>query len=137
MGIRSDPEVYRYFKHPHRLTVEEHEKWYREIYLQDDNMIHWICEKDGVSIGVFAVVRMPGSEAELSYLVAEKYQRNGYAKEALKAIILWIMREWQSERIFAEIHQDNAASKTFIKSLGFYETNGEQNFLKYIKDFVR
>lgn len=50
--LRSDPEVYRYFKHPHRLTAEEHEEWYRKVYLQNENIIHWICEKDGVNRSV-------------------------------------------------------------------------------------
>lgn len=132
VGLRSDPEVYRYFKHPHRLTVEEHEGWYREVYLQNDNIVHWICEKDGVGIGVFAAARVSDSEAEVSYLVSGEYQRKGYAREALKSIILWVRRQWQPDRIIAEIHQDNTVSRAFIKSLGFYEANGEKIFLKYV-----
>lgn len=130
--LRSDPEVYRYFKHPHCLTVEEHEGWYREVYLQNDNLIHWICEKDGVGIGVFAAVRVSDSEAEVSYLVSKEHQRKGYAREALKSILLWVRREWQSDKIIAEIHQDNNVSRAFIKSLGFYQVSGEKNFLKYV-----
>lgn len=57
VGLRSDPEGYRYFKRPHRLTAEEHGKWYREVYLQNEGSIHWICERDGVGIGVFAAAR--------------------------------------------------------------------------------
>lgn len=130
--LRSDPKVYQYFKYPHRLTVEEHEKWYREVYLQNNGIIHWICEKDGVGIGVFAAVRRPGSQAEVSYLISENHQRKGYAGEALKSIILWVRREWASERILAVIHKDNVASAAFIQSLGFCEADREKDFLKYI-----
>lgn len=130
--LRSDPEVYRYFKHPHQLSVEEHEGWYREVYLQNDNIVNWICEKDGVGIGVFAAVRVSDSEAEVSYLVSGEYQRKGYAGEALKSIILWVRQEWQLERIIAEIHKDNTVSRAFIRSLGFYEADGEKSFLKYV-----
>lgn len=132
--LRSDPEVYRYFKHPHQLTVEEHEGWYREVYLQNDNIVHWICEKNGVGVGVFAVVRVSDSEAEVSYLVSEEHQRKGYAREALKSVIQWVRWEWQPDRVIAEIHQDNAVSRAFVKSLGFYETNGGKMFLKYVMD---
>lgn len=132
VGLRSNPEVYRYFKHPHRLTVEEHEGWYREIYLQNDNIVNWICEKDGVGIGVFAAVRLSDSEVEVSYLVSQEHQRKGYAGEALKSIILRIRQEWQLERIIAEIHKDNTVSRAFIRSLGFYEADGEKSFLKYV-----
>lgn len=132
VGLRSDPKVYQYFKHPHRLTIGEHEKWYREIYLKNDGIIHWVCEKDGVGIGVFAAVRVSDYEAEVSYLVSEEHQRKGYAGEALKSIILWIRKEWKSQRIIAEIHKDNRASRAFIQSLGFCETDRKNDFLKYI-----
>lgn len=135
--LRSDPEVYRYFKHPHRLTAEEHEEWYRKVYLRNENIIHWICEKDGVGMGVFAAVRRSDSEAEVSYLVSKEYQRKGYAKEALKSMILWVRREWKSERIFAEIHQDNMVSRAFIQSLGFRVGNDGEKFLTYIMDFEK
>lgn len=137
VGLRSDPKVYRYFKHPHRLTVEEHEEWYREIYLQNSNIVHWICEKDGVGTGVFAAVRLSDSETEVSYLVSEEHQRKGYAKEALKSIIQWVRREWNPDRILAEIHQDNMVSRAFIQSLGFHESNREkpEKFITYIMDF--
>lgn len=119
------------------MTAEEHEEWYRKVYLRNENIIHWICEKDGVGIGVFAAVRRSDSEAEVSYLVSKEYQRKGYAGEALKSIILWVRREWKSDRILAEIHQDNMASRAFIQSLGFYETDREEKFLKYIMDIEK
>lgn len=137
VGLRSDPRAYRYFKHPHRLTLEEHEEWYREVYLQNDDTIHWICEKNGARIGVFAAVRVSNSEAEVSYLVSVEHQRKGYAGEALNSIILWVRREWKSDRILAEIHQDNMASGAFIRSLGFRRANREEQFLTYIRDFEK
>lgn len=135
VGLRSDPEVYQYFKHPHQLTAREHEKWYREVYLKNGHMIHWICEKDGTGIGVFAAVRVSDSEAEVSYLVSEEHQRKGYAREALISIIRWVRQEWKPNRIIAEIHRDNEVSRAFIKSVGFYETDKEKDFLSYIIDY--
>lgn len=130
--FRSDPKVYRYFKNPHCLTTEEHERWYTETYLQSQNMVTWICEKDGAEIGVFAAARLSDTETEVSYLVSGIYQKKGYAGEALGSIIAWIRQEWKSVRIIAEIHVKNTASINFIKRFGFEEEDRKKDFLKFV-----
>ena len=47
--LRSEPEVYRYFLSPHRITVSEHIKWYTEHYLSDPDRIE--CTASALSAG--------------------------------------------------------------------------------------
>ncbi len=117
---RSDPEVYKHFKSPHRITIEEHLEWYKKRYLNDKSRFDWICiERESEKrIGIFGLVKGNG-EAEINYLLAPEEQHKGYATEALRALMKFASDAWNCNRIKAEIHEDNVASLALVKKLGF------------------
>ena len=131
--LRSDPEVYRYFVFPHRITREEHLNWYRNHYLQDDDRIDWIAEDcDGKAVGVFGI--KTGAEdgsAEISYILAPEAYGKGYAREAIEAIMAFAAEEWQITRFIAEIHKDNKASIRFVEKAGFRPAGQEGDFTRF------
>lgn len=135
---RSDSEVYKYFKSPHKITVEEHKKWYVEKYLQDDNRFDWVCiEKDsGRKIGVFGLVKGDGV-AEVNYLLAPEGQHKGYATEVLVALIKFASDAWYCNQIKAEIHVDNLVSSVLVKKLGFALKITSTPFCTYVMDLPR
>ena len=61
---RSDPEAYKFFRSPHRITMDEHLAWFRNNYLSNDNRLDWMCfeKSSGSKIGVFGsvVLRLTG-----------------------------------------------------------------------------
>ena len=61
---RSDPEAYKFFRSPHRITMNEHLSWYRNNYLSNENRFDWMCfeKSSGRKIGVFGsvVLRLTG-----------------------------------------------------------------------------
>ena len=85
---RSDPEVYRFFKSPHRITLEEHLQWFNNNYKHNSSRYDWMCiEKDsGTRAGVFGLVR-ESECAEINYILAPEAQHKGYATEAIGALI--------------------------------------------------
>ena len=117
---RSAPDVYRFFKSPHKITAEEHLKWYRENYLHNELRYDWICiEKDTEQkIGVFGLMRK-GATAEVNYLLCSAAMHKGYATEAIQRIIRFSADVWDIHRIIAEIHKDNEASIALVKRMGF------------------
>ena len=62
---RSDPQAYKFFRSPHRITMDEHLAWFRNNYLSNDNRFDWMCfeKSSGSKIGVFGsvVLRLTGA----------------------------------------------------------------------------
>lgn len=131
---RSDPAVYCYFYHPHKITVNEHLNWYRNKYLYDHNNVDFIAiEKCSERrIGVFGIVRS-GQEAEVSYLLDNEYQKKGYASEAVNGLIEYAITKWKVKSITAGIHRNNHASIQLVKRLGFQLQKRQGDFLFYRK----
>lgn len=129
---RSDPEAYKFFRSPHRITMDEHLSWYRNNYLSNENRFDWICvdKSSGRKIGVFGAVR-DGKTAEVNYLLAPYAQHKGYASEAVKRIIEYVRSELHIKRVVAEIHRDNAPSIALAERTGFTLESESGDFLLY------
>lgn len=129
---RSDPEAYKFFRSPHRITMDEHLSWYRNNYLSNNNRFDWICvdKSSGRKIGVFGAVR-DGKTAEVNYLLAPYAQHKGYASEAVKRIIEYVRSELHIKRVVAEIHRDNAPSIALAERTGFTLESESGDFLLY------
>jgi ribosomal-protein-alanine N-acetyltransferase len=59
-------------------------------------------------------------EVELSYAFGRAYQRQGYAKEACRALLEYAFRELKLPRIANGVDGANIASCNLMKSLGFH-----------------
>ena len=129
---RSDPEAYKFFRSPHRITMDEHLSWYRNNYLSNNNRFDWICvdKSSGRKIGVFGAVR-DGNTAEVNYLLAPYAQHKGYASEAVKMVIEYVRSEFHIKRVVAEIHRDNAPSIALAERTGFTLESESGDFLLY------
>ena len=132
---RGDPAVYRYFLSPHKITEEEHLRWYRERYLPDEGRCDWMClrQSDGARIGVFGLIR-DGDAVEVSYLLAPEARGRGYAQEAVLALLCYAKTEWGAHKATAEIHRDNAPSLALAKRLGFTEAAWRDDFILFEKE---
>ena len=93
---RSDPNVYQYFVFAHKITLEEHLKWYNERYLQDDTRVDYIAclQNTEEPIGVFGIKKVDGESAEVNYLLKPVAQGKGYAKEAVSWLMEEAARKW-------------------------------------------
>lgn len=129
---RSDPNVYKYFKSPHRLTLAEHLNWYYTDYLRNEKRIDLMCiEKESErKIGVFGLCKQD-NEAEVNYLLASEAQHKGYAREALSVLVTFTSKNWAVDRIIAEIHRLNYPSISLVQALGFTVNRSDGEFLFY------
>ena len=81
----------------------------------------WMIElKDGTHIGelCFKGLSVNGI-AEIGYGISEEYQNNGYATEAVKAVLEWAFSHPEVIAIEAETESENAASISVLKKCGF------------------
>ncbi|MBR6966967.1 MAG: GNAT family N-acetyltransferase [Ruminococcus sp.] len=86
----------------------------------------WMIElKDGTHIGelCFKGLSADGT-AEIGYGISEEYQNNGYATEAVKAILEWAFSHPEVTAVEAETDPENTASKRVLEKCGF-KPNGK------------
>ena len=134
---RSDPEVYRYFKNPHRITIEEHMHWYHDRYLLDENRIDWMCieKATGNKAGVFGLV-LDEEKTEINYLLAPQVQHKGYAREIIGFLFFYSHILFDTNTVIAEIHKKNYPSIALVENLGFVLTGAKDDFLIYSKEVL-
>jgi RimJ/RimL family protein N-acetyltransferase len=76
--------------------------------------------KDAIGlIGIFK--RDKDSKAELGYRMLPKYWKQGYCKEATRALITTYFSQTNEDEIFAETHPENTNSIRFLEKNNFVE----------------
>ncbi len=134
---RSKPENYQYFFNPKPITIQEHIKWFLDVYQKDLDRLDWMCfrKEEEEAIGVFGIRRRKadstGCETEISYLLDQKAQHLGYGKEAITALQQWAVIHWNTTVFLAAVHRENESSKRFAEKLGFSLQKASGNFLIY------
>lgn len=81
----------------------------------------WMIEsKDGTHIGELCFKGLDQNGiAEIGYGINDKYQNNGYATEAVKAVLEWAFTNPNVTAIEAETEPENTASKRVLEKCGF------------------
>ena len=131
---RSDPDVYRFFVSPHKITLEEHLNWFRTRYRFDNDRYDWVAfSKENEPVGIFGARREDehSETAEVSYILSPKHYGKGYAGEAVERIIAFCREQWECVTVIAEIHKNNIRSLGFIKRLGFELQSENGDFVIY------
>lgn len=99
----------------------------------------WMIElKDGTHIGelCFKGIDEKGI-VEIGYGIADKYQGNGYATEAVKVVVDWALNQPSVVYIKAETEETNSVSKRVLQKVGFIETGniGEEGPIFIIEKY--
>jgi len=97
---------------------------------------NWIIrrEPDGTAVGyVQATVADGGTRAEIAWVVGLAWQRQGFATEAVRALVAWLEARGVTA-IQARIHPDHVASAAVARRAGLVPTgqtdDGEQLWLR-------
>ncbi|MSS74146.1 N-acetyltransferase [Candidatus Pacearchaeota archaeon] len=72
-------------------------------------------------IGMISITKIDkfNGTATMGYWIGEKYWRNGYGSESLKAIIEFFFKKLKLRRIDISAASENEASNSLIKKMGF------------------
>lgn len=86
----------------------------------------WMIElKDGTHIGELCFKGLDeNGVAEIGYGISEHYQNQGFASEAVQAVVTWALKDPNVTVIEAETDSNNIASQRVLKKCGF-ELNGK------------
>ena len=102
-------------------------------------LVYPILLKDGTNIGYVQLVPMGGA-FEVGYHIAKPYTCNGYATEAIKAFLEYIMPRKNINKVFGICLCENIASVKVLEKCGFvkeFEGFGEyqgeaRNIVRYV-----
>ena len=84
----------------------------------------WVVElRDGTHVGEFCFKGIgEAGEVEIGYGVAEDWRGNGYATEAVSALVEWALKQSGVMRVTAETEPSNVASQRVLEKAGFVRT---------------
>jgi ribosomal-protein-alanine N-acetyltransferase len=127
LSMNTDPEVLKYDVDPPMKDISvaqaEIEK-YRQSFI-DKKSIGWsacLMSSDrliGDFVFFFYDQEIPYYKADLGYRLAQPYWRQGYATEALTAIIQFAFNVMKLHRINVDTRMDNIASIRLMEKVGF------------------
>jgi ribosomal-protein-alanine N-acetyltransferase len=127
LSVNSDPEVLKYDVDPPMKDIpaalSEVEKYAQSF--RDKKSIGWgVClQSNNRLIGDFVFFfyeqEFPYYKADLGYRLAQPYWRQGYATEALGAIIQFAFETLHLHRINVDTRMDNLASVGLLQKVGF------------------
>ena len=133
---RSTPLIYKFFRKPKPLSLEEHLEWYKQKYLMDQARSDYIIihRESKSPIGVISVSDLKDHTLQINYMIGESsYQKQGYAVESINAA-LDNFSKIGITHFFAEIHTNNIASIKTAEKCGFsFSRHLHENFLLYKK----
>jgi len=122
-AYRSDPEVARFQSWDAPYPLEQAVELVREFAAGDPLAPGWFqyaVDLDGVLIGDIGVSLHDNlMQADLGFTLAPAYQGQGYATEAVGALIAYLFTERQLHRISADCDARNHASARLLERLGF------------------
>lgn len=102
-------------------NIQEMDSFVRAMVNNNDSWI--ICLKDGTPVG-YVSMNIPYPQlgvGEIGYVIGEKFRRNGYAKEAVSAVVKEYLINRDLYLIEAKCNEDNKASQILLNKIGFVE----------------
>jgi RimJ/RimL family protein N-acetyltransferase len=89
----------------------------------------WAVENsDGDLIGSLGLSEVSEGVYRLGYAYARDHWGQGFASEALSAVMDWASRNLSHAQIYAEVFHDNPASASVLAKIGFIETGQSARF---------
>jgi aminoglycoside 6'-N-acetyltransferase len=124
-AYRSDEDVARYQAWEAPVTLEQARRLIEDMAAGDPDEPGWFqyaVERtaDGAHIGDVGVNLHPNRmQAEIGFTVAAAYQGQGYASEAVRAVLDRLFTVQGVQRVSAECDARNAASARLLERVGF------------------
>ncbi len=115
----ADPEATRYWDGTHD-TLDQTRAFVEGTIVGDPvEVCDFVIERNGRVVGKAGMWKLP----EIGFFTLPAHQRNGYAREALTAIIPHLFATYDMSALTADVDPRNEPSIGLLTSLGFHETH--------------
>jgi RimJ/RimL family protein N-acetyltransferase len=127
--VLADPLLHRYIggEPPASLDVLLERYTSLESQRSPDGRERWLnwtlrTKATGTAIG-YLQATVGTREVLLAWVVGTAWQGNGFAKEAVRALVRWVDERFPSHELVAAIHPEHGASISVARSAGLEPTN--------------
>ncbi len=117
-AIMRDGRTMRYWSTLPHATQEVTAVWMERMLAGGPDCLDLVIEKDSVVIGKAGSTRLP----EVGYILHPDHWGQGYATEAMQALIVHLWASTTHPALTADIDPQNRASLRVLQKLGFVET---------------
>lgn len=128
---RSMPEIHKYQSWRPKNISEIEEFIIKNIAVCVNTANSWlqlaVCLNEGQMIGDVGIHFLDDDQVEIGYTLSPEYQGNGYAQEAVKAVVNYAFINLKKHRITASADPDNIKSIKLLEKIGFRK---EAHFIK-------
>jgi [ribosomal protein S5]-alanine N-acetyltransferase len=122
-AIMRDPETMRFWDWPAFTDAETVEEIVAAQIadMEAGNALYWAVCRDGPAIGCCDLSEIDGhhARAEVGFLFGRGSWGQGFAVEAMGAIVDYAFGELGLERLWARFHAGNEKSRALLERLGF------------------
>ena len=125
MAINGDPEVTKFLPYAAWKGPEDASAWYRRMdkLCRDSGarQLVLVHAKQQLVIGTLLAFKFDEASrrAELGYVIGRSHWRQGFASEAVRAVVAHLFSTQGLRRVEAEVNPENAASCALLEALGF------------------
>ena len=112
----SDPEVVRF--EPYEPFQEEESRREAENRSKNPGFLAVCVKNDGTLIGNVCQFPTRSGNVEIGYVFHRKFWGQGYACEAVAALVDALFQQPEVHRVFAECNPQNTASEKLLRRLG-------------------
>lgn len=139
LAYRNDPEVAKYQSWSVPYAREKGEDLIREMCdLHAPKQGDWLqlaleLKETGAHIGdvVFGVKQDDIRQCSIGFTIASDYQKNGYATEAVTALLDYLFEDVDMHRVIADCDTENVGSWKTLEKIGFRrEAHYVESFLQ-------
>lgn len=105
---------------------------------QAEDSCGWVLTRNGAFAGTIGAYdyNVQDNSIEIGYSVVREYWGNGYATEAVRAVVQYLQQELGMTAIRAWSHKDNAASIRVLEHAGFVCTGADGDIQNYVTKTV-
>ncbi|HTU10098.1 MAG TPA: GNAT family N-acetyltransferase [Allosphingosinicella sp.] len=119
-AIMRDPRAMRYWSTPPHATLDQTREWVAAMAERSAGTCHdFVVELDGRAVGKAGCFKLP----EIGYILHPGIWGQGYASEAMTAVIAHVFATSEIDALVADVDPRNEGSIGLLLRLGFAETH--------------
>lgn len=129
--LGTDPEMYRYSGWNPYATLEMARETVNQFIASynDEHSYSWVIDVDDVVIGTIGAYDYKDEQIEVGFSVVRGWQGRGYATEALKKVLEYLIENEGISCVTAWCAAENLGSRTVLERAGMHLTCTEKDGL--------